>query len=64
MLNLRGFHGSRAFLVVVAHVVDPRAYWIAAHQPSVVRFQKLGDDSYALHSGIEPKIVAVCIEHD
>jgi hypothetical protein len=29
MLNLRQFHGRGAFLVVVDHVVDPRAYRVA-----------------------------------
>jgi hypothetical protein len=34
------FHSCGAFLVVVRHVVDPGANWIAAHQPSIAGLQQ------------------------
>jgi hypothetical protein len=34
-LKLCEFHGRGAFLVVVRHVIDPRADGIAPHQPSI-----------------------------
>jgi hypothetical protein len=34
------FHGCGAFFVVVRHVIDPGAYGIAAHQPSIVGLQQ------------------------
>jgi hypothetical protein len=41
-LNLCEFHGCTAFFVVVGHVVDPSAYGIALHQPSIVGLQPVG----------------------
>lgn len=58
-LSLGEFHGRRAFLVVVSHVVDPSAYGIALHQPSIVGLQQFGRRIYIPHSGIEPQIIAV-----
>jgi hypothetical protein len=40
--NLGEFHGRGAFLVIVPHVVDPRAYGIAPHLPSIVGLQQFG----------------------
>src|ERR1700737_2021174 len=42
ILNLCKFHGRGAFLVVVSHVIDPGAYGIAPHQPSIVGLQQFG----------------------
>jgi hypothetical protein len=42
ILNLSEFHGSRAFLGVIRHVVDPRAYGIAPHQPGIGGLQQIG----------------------
>jgi len=63
-LIVRHVHRSRAFLVIIRHVVDPRADRIAAHQPSFVRLQKLRDDLHVGHAGIEPQIVVVRIKND
>jgi hypothetical protein len=40
ILNLGEFHGQRAFLVIVRHVIDPTAHGIARHQPSIVGLQQ------------------------
>ena len=53
-LSLCEFHGCGAFLIVVSHAVDPRAHWIASHQPSVVGLQQVGPSSHIPHAGIEP----------
>ncbi len=42
ILNLGEFHGCRAFLVVVSHLIDPSAYRIAPHQPSIIGHQQFG----------------------
>jgi hypothetical protein len=35
LLKLRDFYGRRAFLVVVCHAIDPTAYGVTPHQPSI-----------------------------
>jgi hypothetical protein len=39
ILNLGEFDGRGAFHVVVSHAIDPCAYGIAPHQPSIVGLQ-------------------------
>ncbi len=38
-LNLGKLHRSRAFLVVVRYVIDPRAHGKAPHQPRIAGFK-------------------------
>jgi hypothetical protein len=42
ILSLCEFHGRGAFFVVVSDVIDPSAYGIASHQPSIGRLQQIG----------------------
>ena len=53
-LNLCEFHGCGAGFVVVSHVIDPTAHWIAAYQPSIEGLQHFGDRRDLLHCGVEP----------
>lgn len=53
-LTLSDFHGRRAFRVVVSDLIDPCAYRIAPHQPSIVGFQKFRHHAHIFHSGIKP----------
>ena len=61
-LNLGQFHGCRAFLVVVHHVVDPSADGIVAHQPRIAGLQEFGRRTHIPHPRIEPKFVTVGIK--
>jgi hypothetical protein len=63
ILSLDRLHGSRTFLVIVRHVVDPRTHGIATHQPGVVGLQQIGSHTHFLHSGIEPEVVGIRIEN-
>lgn len=63
-LTSSDLHGCRAFRVVVSDLIDPCAYRIAPHQPSIVRFQKFRHNAHIFHSGIEPQVVSVWIEDD
>jgi len=63
-LNVCEFHGHGAFFVVVSHVVDPRAYGIAAHQPGVAGLQQIGRRARVPHPRIEPQVVGVRIKND
>jgi hypothetical protein len=45
IVNPSEFHGRRAFFVVVRHPIDPSAYGIAPHQPSIIRLQQFGLDN-------------------
>src|SRR5438105_2023159 len=40
VLSLSKFHCFGAFFVVVCHVVDPRAHWIAPHLAGIIRLQQ------------------------
>ena len=40
ILNLGEFYRCRTLLVVIGYVIDPRAYGIATHQPSIVGLQQ------------------------
>jgi hypothetical protein len=64
ILNLGEFHGCGAFFVVVSHLIDPRAYRIASHQPCIEGLQQFGRRSRVLHPRIEPQVVAVWIKDD
>jgi hypothetical protein len=64
ILNLGEFHGCGAFFVVVRHAIDPSAYGIAPHQPSIVVLQSFRRRTHILHSRIEPQVVAIWIEDD
>ena len=63
-LNLGEFDRSRAFLVIVRHMVDPRAHGIAPHQPGIVGLQQFGRSCDFCHARIEPQVVAVWIKDD
>ena len=63
-LNLGDFYWRRTFFVVVSYVIDPTAHGKAPHLPSIERLQQFGRRSHVLHSGVEPKVVAVWIEDD
>jgi hypothetical protein len=43
MSSLSHFNGLRTLLVIVRHVVDPRAHGVALHEPGIVGLQGLGD---------------------
>ena len=64
MLNDCRFHASRTFLVIINRAIDPTAYGIASHQPSIVGPQQFGHRRHVLRTQIEPKVVAVWIEDD
>ena len=64
MLNDDRYHASSAFLVIVSGAIDPTAYGIASHQPSIVGLQQFGHHRHVLHARIEPEIVAVWIKND
>ena len=64
VLNNDRFQASRAFFVIVNGAIDPSAYGIASHQPSIVGPQQFRYLCRVLHSRIEPKIVAVWIKDD
>ena len=55
---------ARSTLRRRSHRVDPRAHWIAPHQPGVVRLQKFGRRSHIHHSRIKPQLVVVWIKYD
>jgi hypothetical protein len=61
-LSLGKLHRLRAFLVVVPHMINPTAYGVAPHQPGIEGFQQFGRRTHILHSGIEPKVVAVWVK--
>ena len=56
--------GCGAILVVISHVIDASAYWIASHDLCPVRFQHFGRRAGILHSWIEPQVVAIRIKND
>jgi hypothetical protein len=64
ILNLDKLHGRGAFLIIVPDMIDPRADWIAPHQPSVIEFHRVGNHGHILHAEVEPQIEAVWIEYD
>ena len=61
--ELGEFHRSRTFLVVVRNIVDPSAYGIASHQPSIVGLQHLGRRCQFSSSRIKPQVIAVWIKN-
>jgi hypothetical protein len=63
-LSLCEFHGCGTFLTVVSNMVDPTAYGIAPHQPSIAGPQQFGGSTHVPHPGIEPQVVAIWIEDD
>ena len=50
ILRFHNLDRLRAFLLVVPHVVDPPAYGIAPHQPSIVRLQQFECRNHVPHS--------------
>jgi hypothetical protein len=58
-VSLRDIHGCSAFRVVVGHMVDPSAYGIAAHHPSIAGLQQLKRCARVGHARIEPSVIAV-----
>ena len=58
------FHGRRAIRVVVLHLVDPGAYWIATHDRSVEGLQHLRDRGWISESRVQPQIVVVGTQDD
>ena len=63
-LHLGEFHGRGAGFVVVSHGIDPTAYGVAPHQPSIVGLQQFRRRNHVPHSRIEPHVVAVWVEDD
>jgi hypothetical protein len=57
-------HGTRAFLVVVPHMINPTAHGKAPHQPGIAGLQQVGRRIHIPHSRIEPKVVVVWIKND
>jgi len=35
ILNLGGPYGVQSILAVISHIIDPSAYWMTMHEPSV-----------------------------
>jgi hypothetical protein len=64
VLNFGRLHEPGAFFVIMSHVINPVAYGIAAHQPSIAGPQQVGHCGHVLHARIEPEIVAVSIKDD
>jgi hypothetical protein len=62
ILNLCERHGFGTLLIIVRHIVNPRAHRIAPHQPSIKALKQFGRRSHILHAGAQPQIVAVWIE--
>jgi hypothetical protein len=52
ILNLDKLHGSRTFLIIVPEMIDPRADWIAPHQPGIEGLQQVGHGSDIPHRRI------------
>ena len=63
-LSLDEFHGYGAILVVISHMIDSSAYWIAPHELCIVRLQQFGRRTRIPHSRIEPQVVAIRIKND
>jgi len=63
-LSFCDFNASRTFLVVIGDVIDPVAYGIAPHEPSIVGPQEFGRCSRIPHPRIEPQVVGVGIKDD
>jgi hypothetical protein len=61
-LNTGRPHG-RGALVVVHHMIDPRAHGIAPHEPSIEGLQQFGRRSQIRHPRIKPNVVGVWIEN-
>ena len=59
-----GFHDGGALVVVVRHVVDPRAYGIAPHKPGIKGRQQFGRRSHIRRPRIEPECIGIWIEND
>jgi hypothetical protein len=64
ILNLREFHGTGAFLVIIGDVIEPRAHRIASHQPSIVGLHQFRDRRDVVHPRIEPEIIIIGSEND
>src|SRR5260370_13131258 len=64
ILNLSRLNRSRTLVVIVLHMIDPRAHWIRAHQPRIERLQQIGHLTDIPHSRIEPNVVTVGIKDD
>ena len=62
VLSLDRLHGARTFLIIIRHMIDPRAHGIAPHEPGVERLEQFGRRTVILHAGIEPQVVSVWIE--
>jgi len=41
-------HPFQASLVIMRHMIDPQAHWIAPHEPSIVGLQQFGSRTHAL----------------
>jgi hypothetical protein len=49
------FH-CRADWIVIRHMVDPSAHWIAPHRLSIAGFQQFGCRSHIFHAGIKSQV--------
>ena len=63
-LSLGEFHRSRAFCVIIRHVIDPRAHRITPSSAEIVGPQEFGCRSRIPHPRIEPQVVGVWIKDD
>lgn len=59
LLSLGDLNRSRALLVIIRYMVDPRAHRVTAHEASVERLQQFGDRRHVLHTGVEPQIIRI-----
>jgi hypothetical protein len=64
ILNLCEFRRTRAFLVIVRHVVDPSAHGIAPHTLGIAGLQQIGNGFDLCHARIKPEVVAIRVEDD
>jgi len=63
VLRVGNHRRSRALLVVVCHMVDPRAHWMRAHRAASYGFSTSETtDRHVRHARIEPQIIAVLVK--
>lgn len=54
ILGLGDLLRARTLLIIVRHMVDTSAYWVAPHQASIEGLEKVGHNAHVSHSGIQP----------
>ena len=63
-LNLDNLRGCGTLLIIVCHVIDPRADGIAPHPARIVGFQRFRNHLNILHPGIKPQVIIRLVEDD